>query len=239
MIRENKEITTLLTQSISKNSLILTAFALLTAGVLAVTYQSTKTKIAAEERKAAQKRLVEIIPAEQHDNDLLADTWPIPHELLAELGLNVATDIHIARENNTPIAVIIPTITRDGYSGDIKMIVGINLDGSIAGVRALAHKETPGLGDKVDIKKSNWILSFNGKSLTNPNSDLWKVKKDGGVFDQFTGATITPRATVRQVKTALTFFAEHRQDILNEKITTEHALTEKNGEHVNMSNHHE
>lgn len=211
----------MLTQSISKNSLILTAFAVFTAGVLAMTFQSTKTKIAAEERKAAQRALLEIIPAEEHDNDLLADTWPIPTELLPKLGLTSASDIHIARSNNQPVAVIIPAITHDGYSGDIKMIVGIHINGSIAGVRILTHKETPGLGDKIDIKKSPWILSFNGKSLIQPALDSWGVKKDGGVFDQFTGATITPRATVRQVKETLTFFQTYRTEILS-------AQTEKN-----------
>lgn len=215
----------MLTQSISKNSLILTAFAVFTAGVLAVTFQSTKTKIAAEERKAAQRALLEIIPAEEHDNDLLADTWPIPTALLPKLGLMSASDIHIARSNGQPVAVIIPTTTHDGYSGDIKMIVGIHINGNIAGVRTLAHKETPGLGDKIDIKKSPWILSFNGKSLTQPTIDSWKVKKDGGVFDQFTGATITPRATVRQIKKALVFFQTYRAEILNTQTEKNHTTS--------------
>lgn len=215
----------MLTQSISKNSLILTAFAVFTAGVLAVTFQSTKTKIAAEERKAAQKALLEIIPAQEHDNDLLADTWPIPTALLPELGLTSASSIYIARSNNQPVAVIIPTTTHDGYSGDIKMIVGIRINGSIAGVRTLSHKETPGLGDKIDIKKSPWILSFNGKSLIKPDINHWKVKKDGGIFDQFTGATITPRATVRQVKETLAFFQAHHIDILNTQTDEDHTTS--------------
>lgn len=215
----------MLTQSISKNSLILTAFAVFTAGVLAVTFQSTKTKIAAEERKAAQRALLEIIPAHEHDNDLLADIWPIPTTLLPELGLTSASNIYIARSNNQPVAVIIPTTTHDGYSGDIKMIVGIHINGNIAGVRTLAHKETPGLGDKIDIKKSPWILSFNDKSLTDPTIDDWKVKKDGGIFDQFTGATITPRATVRQVKETLTFFQAHRTEILSTQTEQKHTTS--------------
>lgn len=215
----------MLTQSISKNSLILTAFAVFTAGVLAVTFQSTKTKIAAEERKAAQRALLEIIPAQEHDNDLLTDTWPIPTTLLPKLGLTSASNIYIARSNNQPVAVIIPTTTHDGYSGDIKMIVGIHINGNIAGVRTLSHKETPGLGDKIDIKKSPWILSFNGKSLTKPAIDDWKVKKDGGIFDQFTGATITPRATVRQVKETLTFFQAHRTEILSKQTEKKHTTS--------------
>jgi len=107
----------------------------------------------------------------------------------------------------------LPTVAPDGYSGDIKLIVGINLDGTIAGVRALSHKETPGLGDKVDLRKSNWILNFNGRSLLQPSIEQWAVKKDGGTFDQFTGATITPRAVVKSVKKALLFFQQQRDVI--------------------------
>jgi electron transport complex protein RnfG len=94
---------------------------------------------------------------------------------------------------------------RDGYSGDVNLIVGVNVDGTIAGVRALSHRETPGLGDKVDLKKSDWILGFNGKSLVNPTLARWTVKKDEGEFDQFTGATITPRAVVAATLRALQY----------------------------------
>ncbi len=197
----------MLGKSISLNSLVLGAFAMFTAAVLAITFINTKDKIAEEERRAAQKALLEIIPQERHDNDLLSDTWSIPPRLLKELGIKEsAANIHIAKSRGKPVAVIIPATAPDGYSGDIKLIIGINLDGKIAGVRALAHRETPGLGDKVDIKKSGWILSFNQKSLDKPTEEKWKVKKDGGQFDQFTGATITPRAVVNRVKQTLEFF---------------------------------
>ena len=103
------------------------------------------------------------------------------------------------------MAAIIPVTAPVGYSGTIEMIVGVNVDGSVAGVRILSHKETPGLGDKVDIKKSPWVLDFDGRSLTNPTPDGWAVKKDRGVFDQFTGATITPRAVVAATRRALEY----------------------------------
>lgn len=204
----------MLTQSIGKNSLILGAFALVTAGILAVTFIQTAPRIAAEEKRAAEKALLEIIPESRHDNDLLHDVWTIPAQMYAQLGLSTEDQIHIARMQGKEVAVIIPAIAKDGYSGDIKMIVGVNVDGSIAGVRVLAHRETPGLGDKVDLNKSPWILNFNSKSLNNPETEKWKVKKDGGEFDQFTGATITPRAVVKQVKRTLELFQQHQSSIL-------------------------
>jgi electron transport complex protein RnfG len=103
------------------------------------------------------------------------------------------------------VAAIIPVTAPDGYTGAIDLIVGVNADGSIAGVRTLSHKETPGLGDKVDLKKSDWILGFNGRSLDNPKPRGWAVKKDKGVFDQFTGATITPRAVIAATLRALQY----------------------------------
>ena len=112
--------------------------------------------------------------------------------------------------------LIVPAIAHDGYSGDISMIVGVKRDGSIAGVRVLLHKETPGLGDKIELKKHQWILNFNGKTLTVPVIEEWKVKKDGGVFDQFAGATITPRAVVGQVKRVLEFVAANEQSLFTD-----------------------
>lgn len=194
--------------SISKNSLLLGLFALVTAAILAGTQAGTADRIAAAEREAAQKALLEIVPLERHNNDLLVDTLTIAPQYWAGLGLKNGGDIHIARDNGEAVAAIIPAVAPDGYSGDIKLIIGINADGSLAGVRALTHTETPGLGDKVDLKKSDWILGFNGKSLVNPDVKKWAVKKDGGEFDQFTGATITPRAVVNQVKRTLEFFAQ-------------------------------
>lgn len=210
--------------SMSKNSILLFLFALLTAGILAVTYEGTKETIAAAERKAAEKALFDIIPATRVDNDLLLDTIAIPKASWAELGLKSGGDIHVARKHQKIIAVIIPAVAPDGYSGDIKMIAGVNSNGSIVGVRVLSHIETPGLGDKVDIKKSDWIKSFDNKSLTQPTLDKWKVKKDGGEFDQFTGATITPRAVVQQIRKVLEY-VNRNQALLFEATT---AVTHEN-----------
>ncbi len=201
--------------SIRKNSIALGLFALVTATLLATTHISTREQIADAQRAAQQKALLEIIPLDRHSNDLLLDVVPIPEHYWPTLGLKQGGNIHIARDaQGTPSAIIVPTVAPDGYSGAIHLIVGINVDGTIAGVRAIEHQETPGLGDKVDLKKSDWILTFNHKSLSNPTPDQWKVKKDGGAFDQFTGATITPRAVVNQVFRALQYFAEDQQRLL-------------------------
>lgn len=206
----------MLGRSISKNSLLLAAFALATAGTLALTNLGTKDRIAAAERAAQQRALFEIVPLHSHDNDLLNDTIAVPASAQDLLHVGGEAVIYRARHNGEISALIVPALARDGYSGDIELIVGVNRDGSLAGVRVIKHKETPGLGDKIDLKKSPWILSFNGKSLQLPVIDNWKVKKDGGEFDQFAGATITPRAVVGQVKRVLDFVAANQQSLFSD-----------------------
>ncbi|MGB1333271.1 MAG: electron transport complex subunit RsxG [Porticoccaceae bacterium] len=215
-------------KSMGKNSLLLALFALITALILASTDRLTEDRIAESERLAAQKALFEIIPLERHNNDLLLDIQPIPMQYWKTLGLESGGDIHIARLNGQPVAAIIPSITPEGYSGDIAMIVGVNFDGSVAGVRVVEHKETPGLGDKVDLRKSDWILSFNGKSLTNPQAKAWNVKKEKGAFDQFTGATITPRAVIHQIAKTLEYFNQDKERLLNELNSAYNTLSSTN-----------
>lgn len=209
----------MLGQSISKNSLILGIFAIVTAATLALTNMGTQDRIAAAERATQQKALFEILPESTHDNDLLTDVLTVSPASSESLGLRTEANIYRARRNGEIVALIIPATAHDGYSGDIHMIVGVNRDGTIAGVRVLRHKETPGLGDKIDLKKSQWILNFNGKSLQVPVIDEWKVKKDGGAFDQFAGATITPRAMVGQIKRVLEFVAANQQSLFNDSKT--------------------
>ncbi|MET0355910.1 MAG: electron transport complex subunit RsxG [Cellvibrio sp.] len=199
--------------SVGKNSLLLGAFALVTTALLALTAEYTKERISKAEREAQQKALFEIVPGARHNNDLLNDVIKVPESAWADLGLKNGGSIYVARHTDETIAVIIPAVAPDGYSGDIRLIVGVNADGSIAGVRVIDHHETPGLGDKIELKKNSWILSFNGKSLETPVSSGWKVKKDGGDFDQFAGATITPRAVVNQVHRVLEFVTAHRDEL--------------------------
>ena len=199
--------------SIRRNSILLGLFAVLTTNIIAGTYLGTRERIAEEQRKAEEKALLEIVPASRHNNSMLDDTIAVGPET-ATLGLRSDKKIFVARQDLLPVAVILPVIAPDGYSGEIELIVGINRDGSVAGVRALAHRETPGLGDKVDLNKSDWVLGFNGKSLSEPKPEQWTVKKDRGVFDQFTGATITPRAVTAAVKRGLEYFAANREALL-------------------------
>lgn len=202
----------MLQKSISRNSLLLGAFALITTAIIAGTFLSTKEKIKYNIRQAQQQALLEIVPKARHNNDMLNSTKIISDEKL--LGLREAKKLFIASLDKKAVAVIMPATARDGYTSDIDLIIGINIDGSIAGVRVLSHRETPGLGDAIDLKKSNWVLGFNNKSLSEPQEQKWTVKKDGGEFDQFTGATITPRAVTLAVKRALQFFSHNRDEIL-------------------------
>lgn len=201
--------------SIRKNSIALGIVALVTAALLATTQLATRDKISESQRRAEQKALLQIIPLANHSNDLLMDVLPVPERFWPTLGLAKGGVIHVARDRqHNPRALIVPAVAPDGYSGRIDLIVGINTDGAIAGVRITGHSETPGLGDKVEINKSDWVLGFNGKSLANPTIDKWKVKKDNGEFDQFTGATITPRAVINQVVNTLRYFADDRERLL-------------------------
>lgn len=194
----------MLRQSVTRNSWLLALFAVTTTLLIAGTYLQTKDRIGAQKRLAEEKALLELVPRDRHDNSMLDDTIAVGPDSVG-LGLEQEKRIYLARSGQQVVAAIIPVTAPDGYTGDIELIVGVNADGSVAGVRALSHRETPGLGDKVDERKSDWILGFNGRSLNNPGLSGWAVKKDKGVFDQFTGATITPRAVVAATLRALQY----------------------------------
>ena len=196
--------------------MLLALFAVCTTALIAGTFLFTKDKITLQKRMAEERALLEIVPRSRHDNSMLDDTLDAGPD--AE-GLGLAEDrkIYLARAGGQVVAAIIPAVAPDGYSGVIDMIVGVNRDGSIAGVRVLAHRETPGLGDKVDLKKSDWIMDFDGRSLQNPKQEGWAVKKDKGVFDQFTGATITPRAVVSATFRVLQYVEANRNTLFGEQ----------------------
>ncbi|MCR9104935.1 MAG: electron transport complex subunit RsxG [Gammaproteobacteria bacterium] len=202
----------MLGQSITRNSVLLALFAVCTTLLIVGTHLSTKAGIAQQIREAEEKALLQIVPRERHDNSMLDDTLTVGTDT-AGLGLRTEKRIYRARRGQDVVAVIIPATAHDGYTGDIDLIVGVNVDGTIAGVRVLNHRETPGLGDKVDLRKSDWILDFSGRSLGNPTIKQWAVKKDKGVFDQFTGATITPRAVVGVILRTLQFAADNRTEL--------------------------
>jgi len=181
---------------------ILGAFAVTGVGLVAVTHKLTDERIAANERAAMLSKVKAIVPADRMDNDPLTDRIQVSDPDL--LG-SEATDVYRVRSGEGPVAVILNPIVPDGYAGPIKLLVAVLHDGSLGGVRVLSHHETPGLGDRIDEAKSDWIFSFAGKSLGAPPLERWKVKRDGGDFDQFTGATITPRSIVKAVKNTLLF----------------------------------
>ena len=170
----------------------------------------TADRIAIQERRVILEQLGQILP-EQYDNELLDDWFSFNDEEYFPHGQTVIA--YRAREQNEARAVILKFKAVNGYNGDITLLAGINSDGSLRGVRVISHKETPGLGDAIEIDKSDWVLDFSGKSLKNTEPDSWAVKRDGGDFDQFTGATITPRAVVQAVRLALEYFEANR-DIL-------------------------
>jgi electron transport complex protein RnfG len=203
-----------ISRSMLKNSLVLGLFAIATVGSVTWLQQGTAERIQAAERAAQVRALGEILPAETYDNDLLADTVEVHDPLL---GTRTPRPAFIARKAGKPTAVILQVTAPDGYSGAIQLLVGIGVDGRLAGVRALSHRETPGLGDRIELAKSDWIRGFEGKSLSNPEASGWAVKKDRGEFDQFAGATITPRAVVAAVHRALQFFDAHRPELLAQR----------------------
>ncbi len=211
----------MLGQSIRQNTLGLAVFAVVTAGLIAFTQLETKARITENVRFAKSQALHEIITTDMHDNELLDDVISIQDSrLVLDEG---PQDAYIARQQDKAVAVILPTIAPDGYTGKIKSIVGVAADGTIIGVRVLAHQETPGLGDKIERKKSNWIEQFKGASLALPAGGKWAVKKDGGQFDQMTGATITPRAVVKSIHHALVYFNENREMLLTDKVQADTA----------------
>jgi electron transport complex protein RnfG len=200
-----------------KTAFVMIVFAIVGTALLVYMYEVTKTPIAESEAQARMALFRQIVPDTMHDNDLLKDVVEIPADAL--LGNKAASHAHRARLGGRPAAVILEAIAPDGYSGDIKLLVAIREDGTIAGVRVLAHKETPGLGDYIDIARGAWIRQFDGQSLALTAPELWKVKKDGGKFDYMTGATITPRAVVKAIRQVLEYYEIHRESLFADGVT--------------------
>ena len=190
-------------------TIILLLFALIGTALVVTTFDNTRERIAANERATLLRKLHQLIRPEQHDNTLLEDTLTVTNRPL--LGTSRPVTVYRARKAGQPVALVITPIAPDGYSGAIKLLVGINVDGTLSGVRVVAHRETPGLGDAIDETRSNWIHIFDNRSLGEPPLARWGVKKDGGDFDQLTGATITPRAVVKSVRQALLYYRDNQE----------------------------
>jgi electron transport complex protein RnfG len=199
------------------------AFAFVGTALLAYVFEITRTPIENSEAEARIALFKQILPDEAyyndaddkaHDNHLLKNIIEVaPNPLL---GNKTPTKAYLAKRRHKVEAIILEAIAHDGYSGDIKLLIAIRADGSISGVRVLAHKETPGLGDYIDITHSNWINQFNNESLSKTPAQQWQVKKDGGQFDYMAGATITPRAVVKAIFKASQYFEENKHVLFSD-----------------------
>lgn len=193
-------------------AIMLAAAAIAAFGLVAVVHEATRDRIAATARARELARFDQVLGGLPHDNDLLADTVTLRDPEL--LGTTAAVTAYRARFHGQPVAVLLEFVATDGYSGSIRLLIAVAPDGTVLGVRTVSHHETPGLGDFIDAGKSDWIRRFSGKSLGDPAAARWRVRKDGGDFDQYTGATITSRAVVGAVGRTLQFFTRHRDELL-------------------------
>lgn len=196
--------------SSNKHAMVLACFAALVTVALTTTQHLTRERITSNEQQRLQKNLAELLPADLYDH-------PLQTQSIVIFDNKAQRDriCYIARSNGEPVATIITAVAENGYSGNIEMLVGILLDGTVSGVRITKHTETPGLGDAIELQRSSWILDFNNKSLSAPIESRWTVKKQGGEFDQFTGATITPRAVINEVKNTLHFFESAKRQLFS------------------------
>ncbi len=190
------------------HGVILGVFCLGFGLMLAVTDRVTAEDISARSLEDRLNSLSQVIPESIHDNNLVTDAIAMKNEQGNEITVYRAT-------KEGKVTGVAYEIFGSGYAGKIKLMLGVDAQGKVLGVRVLAHKETPGLGDKIEVKKGDWILRFTGLSLGNPLPDKWKVKKDGGQFDQFAGATITPRGVVGAIRTGLEFFAANKAQLID------------------------
>lgn len=207
--------------------IILASMTLITSGLLMFSNVMTSDKIAEIQLNNKLKSLQRLIPATMIDNDLLSDAIEIFEPVL--LGHRHPETLYLGKQNQELNVMAVPVTARNGYSGDIDLLVGIKANGQVTAVEIIAHKETPGLGDLIERKKSDWLQQFPDTSIQNPTEEHWRVKKDQGQFDQITAATITPRAVVSAIKQALLFQNDFVEPLVNQVETTqsEHTESEK------------
>lgn len=215
---------------IAYHGALLGFFTFLATSLLVMGNISTKKNIEQRIAEDLQASLSQVIPASIHDNKLINNRIIIQHNHKDVIVYQAIKTLKNKSQETTAVAF---SVIGNGYAGDIHLIMGVNKNAQLLGVRVLSHAETPGLGDRIEAKKDNWIFSFNGLSFSKLNQDKWKVKKDGGVFDQFSGATITPRAVVAAIKQGLIMFNQHQQQLLSinnaaEDKKTKHATGENN-----------
>ena len=197
--------------SMRKNGLRLAWFALACTALVAITNQLTHTQIAQQSDRQLQQTLGQLLPASSYDNNLAQSCVLL--QIPELLGDSAQHPVYVARLGQTITGYIVESVAPQGYGGSIRLLTAVSTDGTISRVQVLSHHETPGLGDKIERSKSGWIDSFNGQSLQGPADTRWAVRKDGGMFDSFTGATITPRAVVKGVKNVLVLINQHQNEL--------------------------
>lgn len=192
--------------SLLKTAAILAVFALSAAIVLYSIQHLAAPTLASNQQRALLAQLNSLITSERYNNALTEDHIQL---MIPELSPKSVVTIYRARHDGQPVASLLTVVAPNGYNGEIKLLVAIWADNRLAGVRVLQHKETPGLGDYIDEKRSHWIDQFNDRSYQNTPPARWKVKKDDGDFSYNTGATITPRAIVSAVARTLSWVQTH------------------------------
>lgn len=206
-----------LRERVSYQAILLGAFSFLATLLLVIGNIATSDAIGERNREDLRASLSQVVPAAVHDNDLLQA--PLTMDGPDGKPLTVYRGRHGAE-----VTALAWEIVGPGYGGDIRLILGLDAKGKILGVRVLSHSETPGLGDNIELTHSHWILGFNGLSLDNTPLAQWFVKKDGGRFDSFSGATITPRGVVQAIRLGLQFFQAHRTAMLSTPVVNAPAM---------------
>jgi len=201
-------------QPIAKTGLTLAMIAAVCTALVATTYLATKDRIAANDKALLEQSLQPALSGIFYDSGVSESRLviPPPHGLP---GSDAAIVYRVYAEDE-PVAALFVVTARDGFSGSIRILVGIGVDGTVTGVRILQHRETPGLGDKIESARSNWVFQFDGRSLGNPQASGWAIRVDGGEFDQLTGASITPRAVIKAIRDTLIYFDAHRDEVFQE-----------------------
>jgi electron transport complex protein RnfG len=192
---------------------------LLIGGVLAVaaavaltsTHEWSRGRIAANDRARIVARLNSVLDPSLRGRDLTTTRLAVTD--VERLGSDDPVDVFVIGEAGEPVAVLFASVAPHGYNAAINLLVGVSPAGAVTRVRAVAHRETAGLGDAIDAAKSDWIEQFNARSLTAPVIGQWAVEQDDGEFDAITGATVTSRAVVTAVKNTLLYFEQHRTEL--------------------------
>ncbi len=196
---------------ILKSGFTLAIIAAVCTGLVAFTWQLTNAHIAANQQAWLERSLQPALSGLVFDNNVTESmiTLQPPHGLP---GSEAAT-IYRVYAGDRPVAALFLVTARDGYTGPIRVLVGINVNGSVTGVRVVEHRETPGLGDRIEANRSDWVLQFDGHSLHDPEPGGWAIKRDGGQFDQLTGASVTPRAVIKAIRETLQYFEANADTI--------------------------